>query len=99
MIETAGDRAPVAHPREGPMGQPTRGFAGRGRASRDRRLPPGQYDTGDLWPVLTAEVTPQLDLESWSFAVEGLVARPTTWTWKEIRALPASSYSGDIHCV
>ena len=25
------------------------------------RLPPGQYDTGTSWPVLTAEVTPRID--------------------------------------
>ena len=81
------------------MVKPTRGFLGRGKAARDPRLPPGQYDAGDQWPVLTAEVTPHLDLASWSFSVEGLVARPTTWTWEEIHALPASSYSGDIHCV
>ena len=34
----------------------TRGFKGRGQATRDPRLPPGQYDTGRQWPVLTAEV-------------------------------------------
>ena len=81
------------------MARFTRGFAGRSRAERDPRLPPGQYDTGDDWPVLTAEVTPQLDTSSWSFAIEGLVAKPTTWTWDEIHALPASAYRGDIHCV
>jgi DMSO/TMAO reductase YedYZ molybdopterin-dependent catalytic subunit len=81
------------------MAKPTRGFLGRGKAARDSRLPPGQYDAGDQWPVLNAEVTPQLDLESWSFSVEGLVAHPTTWTWGEIHALPESAYSGDIHCV
>ena len=77
----------------------TRGFLGRGRAARDARLPPGQYDTGRQWPVLTAEATPKLDTSSWSFAVEGLVDRPVTWTWDEIHALPPSTYSGDIHCV
>ncbi|MDQ1427454.1 MAG: hypothetical protein QOK39_930 [Acidimicrobiaceae bacterium] len=81
------------------MARFTRGFAGRGRAERDPRLPPGQYDTGDDWPVLTAEVTPQLETSSWSFAIEGLVAKPTTWTWDEIHALPPSAYRGDIHCV
>ena len=49
--------------------------------------------------MLNAEVTPQLDVASWSFSVEGLVSHPTTWTWEEIHALPESSYSGDIHCV
>jgi DMSO/TMAO reductase YedYZ molybdopterin-dependent catalytic subunit len=81
------------------MSKFTRAFTGRGRANRDPRLPPGQYDTGNRWPVLTAEVTPRLDTESWSFAVEGLVMRPTTWTWDEIHALPSSDFAGDIHCV
>ena len=72
------------------MAKPTRGFFGRGKAARDPRLPPGQYDAGDQWPVLNAEVTPQLDVVSWSFSVEGLVAHPTTWTWDEIHALPES---------
>lgn len=81
------------------MAKFTRGFAGRGRAERDPRLPPGQYDTGDTWPVLTAEVTPQVETSSWSFAVKGLVDNPTTWTWEEIHALPGSTYNGDIHCV
>ncbi|MDQ1476067.1 MAG: hypothetical protein QOE62_1296 [Actinomycetota bacterium] len=81
------------------MGRFTRGFSGRGRAERDPRLPPGQYDTGDRWPVLTAEVTPRVDTATWSFTVDGLVAKPTTWSWDEIHALPASTYAGDIHCV
>src|ERR1700733_14354840 len=77
---------------------PTRGFLGRGR-TRDPRLPPGQYDTGKGWPVLTAEATPKLDTATWSFAIKGLVERELTWTWDEIHALPPSTYAGDIHCV
>jgi DMSO/TMAO reductase YedYZ molybdopterin-dependent catalytic subunit len=77
----------------------TRGFTGRGRAARDPRLPPGQYDAGADWPVLHAESTPHLTTYRWTFTVEGLVDRPTSWTWEEIRALPRSRYSGDIHCV
>ena len=80
------------------MAKFTRGFTGRTRG-RDARLPPGQYDAGDQWPVLTAEVTPQLDLDSWTFSVEGYVEQIVTWTWDEIQALPHSSYEGDIHCV
>ena len=68
------------------MAKFTRGFAGRGRA-RDPRLPPGQYDTGKTWPVLTAEVTPKPDLASWTFTVEGQVEHPTTWSWDEIHAI------------
>jgi DMSO/TMAO reductase YedYZ molybdopterin-dependent catalytic subunit len=77
----------------------TRGFHNRHTEARDPRLPPGQYDTGSLWPVLTAEVTPRLSTASWTFSVEGLVEHPTRWTWDEIHALPPSSFEGDIHCV
>jgi len=80
------------------MAKITRGFAGRGR-TRDPRLPPGQYDTGNRWPVLSAEVTPDADLGAWTFTVEGQVEQPTTWTWDEIHALPPSTFTGDIHCV
>jgi len=62
-------------------------------------LPPGQYDAGRSWPVLTAEPTPTLDLASWTFEVGGLVEQPTVWTWDELRALPLSTYEGGIHCV
>lgn len=77
----------------------TRGFHSSPRRPRDPRLPPGQYDTGSLWPVLTAEPTPKLDVGSWTFSIEGLVERPTTWTWDQIHALARSTYDGDIHCV
>jgi len=80
------------------MAKFTRGFAGRG-AARDARLPPGQDDTGDDWPVLTAEATPRLSTADYTFGIEGLVDRPTTWTWDELHALPPSTYQGDIHCV
>ena len=84
---------------ESTVAGPSRGFRGRARATRDPRLPPGQYDTGTDWPVLSAEPTPRLDTATWTFTVEGLVRTPTTWTWEQITALPTSSYTGDIHCV
>ena len=81
------------------MARFTRGFSGRGALPRDARLPPGQYDVGKNWPVLTAEPTPRLDTESWTFTVEGLVQMPTVWSWDDIRALPGSVFAGDVHCV
>jgi DMSO/TMAO reductase YedYZ molybdopterin-dependent catalytic subunit len=81
------------------MAKITRGFLGRSHEARDARLPPGQYDTGRQWPVLTAEATPRLDTSTWTFTVEGLVEQPTTWTWDQIHALPPSTYNGAIHCV
>ena len=79
----------------------TRGFLGRGRhrGPRDIRLPPGQYDVGPDWPVLTAEPTPRLATDSWELTVSGQVEEPMTLTWDQIHALPPSTYDGDIHCV
>jgi DMSO/TMAO reductase YedYZ molybdopterin-dependent catalytic subunit len=77
----------------------TRGFFRKRPESAAGRLPPGQYDTGGSWPVLTAEATPQIHLDKWSISVDGLVERPSTWTWEAIQRLPRSSYTGDIHCV
>jgi DMSO/TMAO reductase YedYZ molybdopterin-dependent catalytic subunit len=77
----------------------TRGFRSRTSEPRDPRLPPGQYDTGDTWPVLTAEATPHLATDSWTFTIDGLVEEPTTFTWDQAHALPPSTYQGDIHCV
>ncbi len=74
----------------------TRGFASR---ERDTRLPPGQYDAGAFWPVLTAEATPTIGTGDWSLTLDGLVDAPTTWTWDQIQSLPPSTYNGDIHCV
>jgi len=70
-----------------------------GAGERDARLPPGQYDVGSSFPVLTAEVTPRLQPEDWSLRIDGLVGTPRTWTWQEIQRLPRSTYEGDIHCV
>jgi DMSO/TMAO reductase YedYZ molybdopterin-dependent catalytic subunit len=77
----------------------TRGFRGRRAAELDPRLPPGQYDTGSSWPVLTAEARPRLSSSDWTFTVDGLVEQPMTWTWEQLHALPPSEYHGDIHCV
>jgi len=76
----------------------TRGFTGRPRVP-DAGLPPGQYDAGEDWPVLSAEVTPALAPADWTFRVDGLVEEPRTWNWTQAHELPASAYEGDIHCV
>jgi DMSO/TMAO reductase YedYZ molybdopterin-dependent catalytic subunit len=62
------------------------------------RVPPGQYVT-DRFPVLHAGVVPNVDLGKWDFRVEGLVEQPLTFTYDEIRALPAEKRVVDIHCV
>jgi DMSO/TMAO reductase YedYZ molybdopterin-dependent catalytic subunit len=78
----------------------SRGFRGRRRAApgdRDR-LPPGQYAEPGF-PVLTAGATPRIDPGEYSFRVEGLVREPRAWSLAELKALPGSTFSGDIHCV
>src|ERR1700753_3277915 len=75
----------------------TRGFSGR--RARDPRLAPGQYDAGKDWPVLTAEATPRVSTDTWSFTVDGLVEEKVSWNWAEMMALPRSDFMGDIHCV
>jgi DMSO/TMAO reductase YedYZ molybdopterin-dependent catalytic subunit len=77
----------------------TRGFFRRSSDPPSRRLPPGQYDVGSGWPVLTAEATPREDLDRWRLRVDGLVTHPVEWTWDELHSLPSSTYAGDIHCV
>jgi len=77
----------------------TRGFLGRKHTERDPRLPPGQYDARQEFPVLTAEVTPTLDPAAWTMSVDGLVGSAKTWTWDELHRMPGSQYQGDIHCV
>ena len=80
-------------------GRVTRGFTGKRRGHQGERLPPGQYDVGDGWPVLTAEATPVVETEQFSLHLDGLVERPATWSFDELQALPRSTYAGDIHCV
>jgi DMSO/TMAO reductase YedYZ molybdopterin-dependent catalytic subunit len=81
------------------MSQPTRGFSGRFHRERDAHLPPGQYDVGGQFPVLTAEPTPRLDAADWTMTVDGLVGTTHTWSWAELHQMPQSEYQGDIHCV
>ena len=77
----------------------SRGFRGRRDGDADpARLPPGQYLTRDF-PVLSAGPTPRVVLDEWSFTVQGAVDAPVSWTWAELLALPAETFTVDIHCV
>jgi DMSO/TMAO reductase YedYZ molybdopterin-dependent catalytic subunit len=62
------------------------------------RLPPGQYLT-EKWPVLHAGSVPHVDLTTWDFTVTGLVDTPLRLTFDELKALPQSEITTDIHCV
>ena len=62
------------------------------------RLPPGQYLT-EKWPVLHAGSVPRIDLATWELKVWGQVEEPLTLSWEELKALPATGITIDIHCV
>jgi DMSO/TMAO reductase YedYZ molybdopterin-dependent catalytic subunit len=81
------------------MSFPSRGFTGRRRPRSDGRLPPGQYDVGDGFPVLSAGPTPRTRLERWDLVVNGEIDQPRRWTWEQFRALPREPVTVDIHCV
>jgi DMSO/TMAO reductase YedYZ molybdopterin-dependent catalytic subunit len=76
----------------------TRGFQRRRRPVDPARVPPGQYVT-EGFPVLSAEPTPNVKLDAWTFEIRGEVEHPRTWTWAEVQALPAETVTRDIHCV
>jgi DMSO/TMAO reductase YedYZ molybdopterin-dependent catalytic subunit len=77
----------------------TRGFKSRRQRGDPARVPPGQYVTNDF-PVLSAGPTPRTQLETWSFAFRDVDGRElATWRWEELRALPSTNVTVDIHCV
>jgi len=62
------------------------------------RLPPGQYLT-EKWPVLHAGEVPDVDLATWDFKVKGEVEEPLRLTLDELKQLPQTEVTIDIHCV
>jgi DMSO/TMAO reductase YedYZ molybdopterin-dependent catalytic subunit len=62
------------------------------------RLPPGQYLT-EKWPVLHAGEVPHVDVATWTLTVSGEVEEPLALSYDELRALPATEVTTDIHCV
>src|SRR4029453_17915968 len=65
---------------------------------REKRIPPGQTRT-KKWPVLDAHGTPEGDLATWTFEVDGLVEKPLQWTLDEFMQLPPVRVYADFHCV
>jgi DMSO/TMAO reductase YedYZ molybdopterin-dependent catalytic subunit len=77
----------------------SRGFHRRRAPQADRdRLPPGQYLTPDF-PVLSAGPTPRTRTDEWSLVIDGAIDRQRRWSWEEFTALPAETFTVDIHCV
>jgi DMSO/TMAO reductase YedYZ molybdopterin-dependent catalytic subunit len=62
------------------------------------RLPPGQVLT-QKWPVLSYGSTPRYDMAKWRLRLYGAVDAPATLTWDEVRKLPLTAITADMHCV
>src|SRR6201987_2014648 len=62
------------------------------------RLPPGQYLT-EKWPVLHAGSVADVDRATWQLRMFGEVGEEVTLDYEQLRALPATEVTTDIHCV
>jgi len=77
----------------------SRGFRRRHAAEADAsRSPPRQYLVDDF-PVLSAGPPPHTPLDEWSLTIDGEVDTTRRWSWDEFLALPAETFTVDIHCV
>ena len=65
---------------------------------KDPTVPPGQTVTAGF-PVLHVGDIPAIDPKTWALRVFGQVENPFELSYDELRAMPASEYRGDIHCV
>jgi DMSO/TMAO reductase YedYZ molybdopterin-dependent catalytic subunit len=77
--------------------QVARGVRPRPEPSTDR-LPPGQKLTAGF-PVLDLGVQPEVPLEEWTIALDGLVETPTILSWAQFNAMPQVEDISDFHCV
>jgi DMSO/TMAO reductase YedYZ molybdopterin-dependent catalytic subunit len=62
------------------------------------RLPPGQYLT-EKWPVLHAGDVQDVDVATWTLEVTGEVEEPLSLSYEDLKQLPATDVTTDIHCV
>jgi DMSO/TMAO reductase YedYZ molybdopterin-dependent catalytic subunit len=83
-----------------PVSRPTIVSPDARRGSPAERTPPGQVLT-TKWPVLHYGDVPEVNprAASWAFRVFGLVERELSFTYDQIRAMPAVDVVCDMHCV
>ncbi len=64
-----------------------------------RNIPPGQQFIKQF-PVRTVEAEPtNIDPETWVLKITGLVAKPASFSFKEIQSMGAIEVNSDFHCV
>src|SRR6202171_2933653 len=62
------------------------------------RLPPGQVLTLK-WPVLSYGSPPRYDMAKWRLRLYGEVDARVTLSWEEVRKVPSTVITADMHCV
>lgn len=62
------------------------------------RLPPGQTHT-EQFPVLQYGTIPHIDLKTWRLRIWGEVEMEIFLSWEELRELPVTERTLDLHCV
>ncbi|NEP42470.1 MAG: sulfite oxidase-like oxidoreductase [Okeania sp. SIO2G4] len=72
-------------------------FFHKPEAENSDRVPPGQY-LAKGFPVLTYGQTPNISTDTWELKVWGL-AKPLTFTWSDLMAMPQNHFTADFHCV
>ena len=61
-------------------------------------LPPGLVPSG--WRIYTvASSMPRFDPTTWRLTIDGLVDRPLSLSYRELRALPRAEQVSTFHCV
>ncbi|HEY6962302.1 MAG TPA: molybdopterin-dependent oxidoreductase [Gaiellaceae bacterium] len=64
----------------------------------ENALPPALFPTG--WRIYTvADHMPSFDRATWRLRIDGLVGRPRTLSYDELRALPSAEQVSTFHCV
>jgi DMSO/TMAO reductase YedYZ molybdopterin-dependent catalytic subunit len=64
----------------------------------ENALPPSLVPSG--WRIYTvASSMPRFDPATWRLKIEGLVNRPQTLTYDDLRSLPRAEQTSDFHCV
>ncbi|MDQ0189902.1 sulfite oxidase-like oxidoreductase [Alicyclobacillus cycloheptanicus] len=66
--------------------------------ARDSRLPPGQIAT-TKFPVMNAGSVPQINVADWDLHLFGAVKAEMRLRWDDVKSLPQSHYTSDVHCV
>jgi DMSO/TMAO reductase YedYZ molybdopterin-dependent catalytic subunit len=61
-------------------------------------LPPSLFPNG--WRIYTvASTMPRFDPSTWRLTIDGLVERPVTLDYRQLRRLPRAEQVSDFHCV